>query len=840
MNYSKWTLLFLAYAFIFTACQANQPTPISFSDEVPYHFDFGNEMMPSKEYAVQVAANASYTQELGYGWTSQNTSNFFQEKLTNARDAILIDGVEGNNLSFKADIPAGKWQAIVWFESGLTDSVETGLSINGNPLVLNLQYFSPHAEARTSIQKNYRVIQRAVEIEDSGIEIRTTNEKEPVILLAVSLIPLADGPLPEKSLAEIKKAGVFNSDKNLDEVVQEAAKQNNPALTAYWETQVQILQKGEEFFYLRGWSWATDSTNMSLFDHLHQSVMLFDGILDQPNAEKHPLYERALWYRGRLLYWLFLERGGVGEGLYAKRDLAKMLKLYPDEQLVGMYNGLEFDLPDAFDNLEAPKNAPEWAKLQWETLNRLKDIADWWVNEQQSENGEFGGKFGDDVEILRWWPPLILTGDKTAYLGWKRLADGVWNSNKVKDGYAKKPSDVEHSSEYISDTAPQMVIFNDSEEYADRLAFSAEYFANLWSGINDSGNRHFKSAWFSSSEVELEIPKNRDVTYNSRAMKAVRYYAWKTKDQATIENLIAWADSWLVASASTEKGKPVGIPPPSVEWPTAKINGDEPTWYLANMYWDYFDFNGSVGIYDQLLFTWKMTQNEKYLQPMMSTLELLRKHSNTNLLASENLEIGSEAWAANVITNKESFWSVVATWRFYSGDDTYDDLLKDYGGFYVKYRLTNDERYLEQAMLRYLESIRYNKPMFTTEAIHTDRVYITKDKRREAIDLQAMITGDGIAESASPYGLISWEKASREVTFLVTDHTQKHLEISLYSFADAAEEINYRLWNLEKGTYSITLDGSELDDLIIAENGTRGTFSLPNNALITLRIEKKP
>ncbi|HBX65873.1 MAG TPA: hypothetical protein DEG32_06840, partial [Balneolaceae bacterium] len=212
---------------------------------------------------------------------------------------------------------------------------------------------------------------------------------------------------------------------------------------------------------------------------------------------------------------------------------------------------------DPFDGINKPTNAPDWAFAQWEVTNRLKHIADWWVLEQQDERGEFGGKYGDDVEILRFWSPLILSGDSVVYEGWKKLADGVWNSSKVYKGYAKNPSDVEHSSEFISDTAPLMVLYNDDDRYEERLSYSADYFKNLWTGFNDNNHRFFKSSWFSSTEIEMEPPKNRDVPYTTRAAKAVRYYAWKTQDASTLKALEEWADGWLAVSQQTDKGKPV-------------------------------------------------------------------------------------------------------------------------------------------------------------------------------------------------------------------------------------------------------------------------------------------
>ncbi|MEO1020973.1 MAG: hypothetical protein AAFW89_00400 [Bacteroidota bacterium] len=832
---SPGLLFSLAGLLCTVACTNFNPEPISFSTTESYRFDFGSEVEVNEASTISVPSSVLYTSELGYGLTTP-ADDFYHPATLRARDGLLIDGVSAKSLSFKVDVPDGEWHTILWFEAGKTDLVNTEIRINGEEVQAEFQGFNPPAEGRKTIQKMYRVVQHRVSVAGEGLELIMQNPNEEVLLLSVQLIP-EPGTGSERITASLESAGAFDSMDDLQALRGETQKEADPVVNAYWDAQVQLLQKAEELFYLRGWGWATDSTGMGLFDHLHQSVMLFDGVLSHPDIEQNPLYERALWYRGRLLYWLWLERGGPLEQAGAERDLARMLVLHPEEPLVGMYNGKEYDEPDPFDGFKAPRNAPKWAVMQWESLNRLKDIADWWVNDQQAANGEFGGKFGDDVEILRWWPPLILTGDETAYTGWKRLADGVWNSNRVKDGYAAKPSDVEHSSEYISDTAPQMVLFSDDSEYEERLAYSARHFAGLWSGMNENEDRFFKSAWFSSSEVELDPPKNRDVVYNARAMKAVRYYAWKTEDPETIGHLKEWADAWYKVTMGTAKGKPEGIVPPSVRWPDGVVNGNEEEWYVANMYWPYFDFRGSSAMYDQFLFTWKMTNDDRYLEPMHTTIELIRKHEAAISKPIDQLETGSEAWAAHVVANRSGFWNVVSTWRFYTNENRYDDLLTNYGGAYAKYRLSGDLTHLEKAMNRYLEAIRYNKPMFTTEVIHTDRVFITKGRSREAGDLQAMITGNGISESSSPYGVINWEKASREVTFLVTDHSQTHVDVQLYSFGETAEEIDYRLWNLKPGTYTVMVDGKEQSRLTVDGNGTRGSFDLPVKTVVRLTIQ---
>lgn len=840
----KHSITVALLAFVVAGCNPMKAQPINFGSQ-PYFFDAGGANSNLAEGKYPITPDLVYSKELGYGWTSGNLKEFYHEATEESRGDFLVDGVIGSEVGFKADIPSGDWWLTIWFEGGIKDSVASTIRIQGEIQEFDLQAFQPHAEAREEIQKMYRVVQKKIRIEDEGLVLNIKGNDDQVRLLGIGLVPAQEpqNQKQEELLSLIEQTGLLNSDLNIESVRRQLAEvkdePGNASFVTHWDNQLGILSKAQEFFYMRGWSWASDSTNMSLFDHLHQSVMIYDGILAMENAEEHPLYERALWYRGRLLYWLYLERGGSNEKRGADRDIAKLYQLHGDNDLVAMYSGRKIDSPDEFDEVPKEANTPEWASTQWELTNRLKSIVDWWVNVQQDENGEFGGKFGDDVEILRWWSPLILSGDETTYKGWKKLADGVWNSSKVKNGYAKKPSDVEHSSEFISDTAPLMVLYNDDPVYADRLAYSSDYFQNLWTGYNSNGNRFFKSAWFSSSEVEMEEPKNRDVSYNARATKAVRYYSWKTNDSDTRAALIEWADSWLDISKSTQKGKPEGIIPPSVEFPSEVINGKEPTWYLANMYWDYFDWNGSNAILDQLLFTWTFTGDDKYLEPLMQHLELLIKYKDELDADSNPYEEGSEGWATYKFGNKSQFWNVVENWRLLSGNTEYDALILEHGSDLIKYRITKNEKYLVEAMRPYLETVRVNVPMLTSEVIHTDRVYIKDPGVREAGILQGMITGFGADESSSPYIAVSWEKASRDLTFLVTDSDSTHLNIDMYSFSDTSESTTMRIWQLKKGSYQVLkrVDGiTETIEIEVKRRGDRFEIDIPSKVTVSLSI----
>ena len=124
-----------------------------------------------------------------------------------------------------------------------------------------------------------------------------------------------------------------------------------------------------------------------------------------------------------------------------------------------------------------------------------------------------------------------------------------------------------------------------------------------------------------------------------------------------------------------------------------------------------------------------------------------------------SLKEGSRAWAADKLIHSDLFWSVVEQWRFLSGDSRWDDLIMRHGTPYSRYRISGDENHLLEGLDHLLENVRYNTPLKTTEPIHTDRVYAPGYEH-----LKAMLTGDGIWASISPYYAVSWEKTDEDFT----------------------------------------------------------------------------
>jgi len=846
LRLSGWLLAFLSVVSV-TGCSSEKPASFD-RDLRPFLFDAGLNGSELTDGAIQLTPVSAYDSLLGYGWTDVPEKGFIRHDLDRSRGSFTLDGVSSQQLAFRADLHPGDWWLTLWVEAGMEDATTLTLTCNDRAQDLGWHPFLPPAEPRTRIQKAFRLFQGVYAVTKEGLQFSVTGGKDSVRVLGFSLNP-DSFPSTDDHLdlyRQTERAGRYGKNLALDEltvsesrdlddllVVLDSLRTDDPfdVFAAYWYQQVDLLARAEQHLRHMGWEWATEQTGLGIFDRFHQAVMILDALLKDRDRDTFPLYDRALFQRGRLLHWLALERGGPNETDGARRDLAELLNQFPLDTLLAMYNGSKIDLLDACDRLPRTPGAPMWSTLQREALCRLRAEVHWWVNERQAANGELGGKIDDDVELLRWWPILLLSGDTLALKGWQRLADAAWNSDGVYQGYSRSPRDVEHAAEFIADTAPELVVFNEKQVYLDRLRFSGRYFSDLWTGLTPSGRRLFRSAWFSSTEIDTRPPRNRDVEMNTRATKAVRYLAWKTRDPDIIRVLHEWSTAWAETAGRTDKAKPAGILPPSIRFPDGAINGEEPTWYDANMYWDYYDWEHNTGsmMLDQLLFTFTLTGDVSLLDPITSSLDLIR----TQQTAPPDTTAGSLAWAAGRLRENRDYWNVVEQWRYLTGDTRYDDLLQRYGSDYARFRLTGDETKLEEGLTVLLDGIRYNTPLRTTEVLHTDRV-----RTRNASHLKAMLSGYGASESPSPFYAVSWSGTDKTFTALVAETSPERLVTRIFSHAPEECTITMRMWQLEPGSYQMRNSVTETTrEITLSANGQTIPITVPPQTLLTLEFD---
>ena len=801
-----------------------------------YQLDFGN-YETAEGYQKITAENSPDA----FDWLVPPVTHSQHLQYEAWRYPVWLDGVTGKNLAFEYALPNSEYELQLFLNAGLELTSTWDIVVNEKKRDLNLFPVRNGPEPPDNINEQVKIWWGKVDIGNGKLKIELTGGEDSVRLLGAHFYATKnkDRKLNEGQkwlLGTIQEYGKMSHDPMpleplLDNLKSSIKKDPDDAISFkyYWETK--WLDLAEELKDMRGWQWSTHLYRMTMIQKFQQGLMLLDPLVQQPD---HPLYERALWLRGRLAHHLYLEYRGPYDREYADRDFSILLKKYPNDTLVCMYAGESFknDEPE----IKIHPEAPAWSKAQTVGLERLRRLAHYWVTKRQAPNGELGGKYGDDVEALRFWHPLFYTGDSIAILGLKRLGNGVWNSDEVYKGYSRGVADVEHSSEFISDTAPTLIAASDDTIYHNRAWPTAKYFNNLWSIKDPDGDIFFKGAWYSSTKVDERPPRNRDVQMNARTMKVLRFYLWRHPENKEIRNLLYnWSKSWAKLAKDTRKGKPYGLLPASYRASDGALNGDEPNWYEANMYWPFFDFRGDAMMLDHMLFMWQFTGDNELLFPLETTLKLVEKYRD------KGGEPGTEAWAAAKFIRRGDFRGVVGQWRLLTGKTEYDDLLVKYGEPYLKYRINGDEKPLVKALIEFNNKLAYNWPMQTGEAWFTDRIMSTHPElglqRMNTDILRTTLTGDMVQNGTSPYMAVIYENVKSGFTALVNDHSTEYLNVSMFNHAESAQNATLRLWSLKPNDYRLYINGKLSEYTRVEKAGQRIEIELPSGVLINVELK---
>lgn len=204
----------------------------------------------------------------------------------------------------------------------------------------------------------------------------------------------------------------------------------------------------------------------------------------------------------------------------------------------------------------------------------------------------------------------------------------------------------------------------------------------------------------------------------------------------------------------------------------------------------------------QMLATYTLTGEKKYLEPIEVALEMVNKFRNQD---TENSEIGSEAWVAEILRNSEGFGSVTEQWRIITGDKTYDNVLMTTGSDYLKYRISGDKEHIVRGSQRIIDGIISGKELVTTEGYYTDRIRIGNIHNAVAgasSHLESVYLGSALDQGFHPFYHISWSGFSDDFASLVIDSDQQQLKLLVYNFREDTQEGKLNFWHLLPGKYS--------------------------------------
>lgn len=589
---------------------------------------------------------------------------------------------------------------------------------------------------------------------------------------------------------------------------------------------------------------------------------VFDkGAYDFGMAQESALFPLTLLYQGRMLTWVTLEQGGYWSRPDARRAqfdrirpiFEEYVRRFPKNRIARMYLGEP--IPPERIYTPAPE-APDWANHQRETLERLADIIRWWIAHRMQENGEYGGGWGDDCEMWRWWIPVLIGfEDPVITDAQARFSKALLSQKHLAKGYTDHMYDVEHTAEDTSDAlTPMMYLEPDNPEWSARAMRLVELMKNTWTGVNDRGFLQFKSTYFNADAVSPDPRKACDTVYHPRAIQPALLYWQRTDDEALGTLFTRWMDTWVVATASSERGKPAGIIPSAIHWPDGAVGGLNEAWWDPGNHTNdpLYVWPSAMGqMTNTLLLAFHMTKEPKYLEPIRSMARIRLQYLKQ---PSENAPDGNEAWCARRMSGLRD---VIAKYQLLYGGADFDSLLALDAAPYVAFRLRGDMDSLVKALRDTADALRINFPGYTSEVRYTDRVlrfpalFGANTMFPDAINtihtpdptlLYATATGDPGDGLYFPVSAVRWLTPPRDIAALIVDAGKDRFAAHLFHFGSEPRTMAAEFYLLAPGRYVLSVQPEQepqktlTQPFRVTSRRTRVSFALPPKQLCRARV----
>ncbi|SEI45979.1 hypothetical protein SAMN04487995_0907 [Dyadobacter koreensis] len=804
-------------------------------------YDMGTVSSRVESGYLGVNPDLIFSKERGYGWIN-GPKYAFDTLYNRIADTLFCDGVVGEKtLIFKTNIPQGEYFLLITIGHPGQDVMQAKIGINGQVVTENI--------SAPWFRLPYRSVRRKITVGKNGavVEIKSIGKIDIVGLYRIEFRSVAD--IEEGSYCKIPETEA--GEMTASEGALKVQILKDPANTAL-QNRLNVLQKhltAERYYELAGWSFAVTRTKMNQIQRMYAAIDLLDQIVADP---ADPLYYKSLYLLAKIHYWLAKEDSELLPGSKSQVYFDQLAKVFPNHRLIRMYKGEKIE--DPFKTGSDMSGAPKWAVLQQEAMARMLKVIHWWVQHRQSENGELGGKYADDVEMLRWWLPAILGADDSlARVGYTRLADGIWNSGALVRGYDKKTDDVEHSAELFRDSHTGMFMVRYADPaYVERAMISMQNFGEVWSGITKAGHRHFKSYYLSATETLNEKPYGVDVPLNARALLPGLWAAWYNKNPLLIKQFSEWAQAWVEDASREENGKPAGMIPPAVSFEQEKIGGYSDKWYEPGLRYNYYNWDhlGHISeLYSFLSGLHAITGNDSFLNPINKVADLTK--ASVSLNPTEKYKPGSPDWVKSTLISggedktagANPFGNIFAMTAKLTGQTRYDDLIRQHASPYNRYQLTGNQNEMLSGFDVILNSLRYNFPLMTSEVKFTDRVYV-----RGSDLLTGMYTGHFGRGFEFPALVATWKNTGPDVSVFVRNGGKTSALVSLCNAGDQ-KQVEMNTWMLTPGVYKVnvgldknddTVAEKQIEEKLVTINERVGVIkiALPARAQVVVRVSR--
>ncbi|MHC4548751.1 MAG: hypothetical protein ACYTEZ_08225 [Planctomycetota bacterium] len=499
---------------------------------------------------------------------------------------------------------------------------------------------------------------------------------------------------------------------------------------------------------------------------------------------------------------------------------------------------------------------PDWARSLMSNMNGWLDLFEWWAIHRQSPEGDIGGGWTDDVEVVPAFGLMAYVLEGASDISRDsvvRFADGIWNSPIVDSnrGYQAQYADVEHTAEPTGNILHlyPLVRFGDPEGL-ERIMKSAKTFKDFFLTNAGAGHSHFKGNYLSATQIAVNPDHRADIPLCGRATTPFPFLVWYSDHPGIETPLKDWIGSWVADAARTDSRKPTGVFPQAVWTPTDEIgypgSGD---WWSANATHGQF---GEFPKYQYYLYNlsgyfYLRTGETRFREPLDKLQEYtLGWASSGRPPAQASPPVGGEEnWVgAKLQTIAQGAMTNVAIG---SGLSDWDGYLARFGETYGRFLLDpTDASPIDD--LAQLSTELYDKwPYRTTEGVMTDRLLVVGWAQVISYYVGAEIFS---VFFGMPVHAVTWANTTRLFAGAVTRATSTEVDATTYLFADEGREVTMRLWQLERGAQYLLEGGpatglgqpsSSVDQSVpfrCDHLGDGVTFTLPGRTTYAVRIRQ--
>lgn len=436
---------------------------------------------------------------------------------------------------------------------------------------------------------------------------------------------------------------------------------------------------------------------------------------------------------------------------------------------------------------EVPENVPAWAFHTERAKELFRRAAHWWIDNRQSETGEFGAPDGinDDTDLIQDWLAIDLMNgpDQKIRDSVEKVAEISWNQTTT-DGVSNQITDTLHIYEWGINAQTLAFLLNYGDPvYFERLLRFASRYQDLMTEACAGGHLHFKSWYFGANRIITEGIYGRDLTINALLLQPAMLLAWYNGDAKATDLVARWTKG-MIEHIDAQAAKTQRVPGVAVEISSGKVLPED---YIrlsfADASWAAYKLTGDTRFRD---FAGRMIAYETSRKP------LEHPHVSHSILGAYLRETGDSKW--------DALWRQGAEdqelWKHSLHNGNYRDL--DY--FYAAWLRSGDDKWLDAGTKLALYHMIWSLPMLTEAEATTDRVWLP-----QRLANQMTLGGLSILRNQIfPKHAVSWENATGAFAPLVRQHSREKLEMEIHNLEDKPITMNARIWGLDAGIYEIS------------------------------------